>query len=207
MGIEFSVTTETLSFGKLNPFKKQNEIVQRASWNIFPKKISCDGCWQHWSGIWISILTISFDLIILRFDFASFGAFADIIGQEFFPPNDHPSINLLKALFIFGAAFVMRPIGGVIIGWIGDRGSRGNQGALEISILLMLVPSFLIGCLPPFSVGGWVSPFLLVPDNVDIDIDIDIDAENKCFLVCECVCVLSLFILANSGNNLHNFKC
>jgi len=44
------------------------------------------------------------------FDFASFGAFADIIGQEFFP-DDYPELQLLKTMSIFGAAFVMRPIG------------------------------------------------------------------------------------------------
>ena len=44
------------------------------------------------------------------FDFAIFGAFADIIGKQFFP-NDNSEAQILKSLSIFGAAFVMRPLG------------------------------------------------------------------------------------------------
>jgi hypothetical protein len=44
------------------------------------------------------------------FDFAAFGAFADIIGEEFFP-TDHTSMQLLKSMSVFGAAFIMRPVG------------------------------------------------------------------------------------------------
>jgi MHS family proline/betaine transporter-like MFS transporter len=69
-------------------------------------------------------------------------------------------VTLMKSMAIFGAAFIMRPIGGIIMGWIGD--TFGRRRALEISILLMLFPSFLIGCLPTYSSFGWVSSFLLV---------------------------------------------
>lgn len=44
------------------------------------------------------------------FDFAAFGAFADIIGGEFFP-DDQASMQLLKSMSVFGAAFLMRPVG------------------------------------------------------------------------------------------------
>lgn len=54
------------------------------------------------------------------FDFAIFGAFADIIGKEFFP-SDSSEIQILKSLSIFGAAFVMRPLGGFFIGYIGEK--------------------------------------------------------------------------------------
>jgi len=93
------------------------------------------------------------------FDFASFGAFADIIGKEFFP-DDYPELQLLKTMSIFGAAFVMRPLGGIIMGWIGD--TVGRQRALEISIALMLLPSFLIGCLPSYHIIGWYATAALV---------------------------------------------
>jgi MHS family proline/betaine transporter-like MFS transporter len=45
-----------------------------------------------------------------RFDFACFGAFADIIGSQFFPYDDS-NLQLMKSLALFGAAFVMRPLG------------------------------------------------------------------------------------------------
>jgi MHS family proline/betaine transporter-like MFS transporter len=87
----------------------------------------------------------------VRFDFAVFGAFADVIGAQFFP-STNPELELLKSLSVFGAAFAMRPLGGVVMGWIGDR--FGRKRALEISIALMLVPSFLIGCLPTYQHAG-----------------------------------------------------
>lgn len=81
-------------------------------------------------------------LLWLRFDFATFGALADVIGAQFFP-SENKMFQLMKSLSVFGAAFVMRPVGGVAMGWIGD--TVGRRRALELSILLMLFPSFLIG--------------------------------------------------------------
>lgn len=97
-------------------------------------------------------------LSIYRFDFSSFGALIDIIGDKFFPSQNAES-SLLIALIIFGLAFVMRPLGGLLIGWIGD--TIGRKRALEVSIGLMLLPSFLIGCLPTYDQAGWISPCML----------------------------------------------
>ena len=97
--------------------------------------------------------------ILEFFDFASFGAFADIIGEQFFPEGN-PTIQLLESLCVFGAAFVMRPIGGAVIGWVGD--TWGRKRALEISIGLMLFPSLLMGCLPNFAMIGYTATFFLV---------------------------------------------
>lgn len=94
------------------------------------------------------------------FDFAIFGAFADIIGDQYFPQNEGSGIQLLKSLSVFGAAFLMRPFGGILIGYIGD--TIGRKRALEISIMLMVFPSFLIGCLPTFEMWGYTATVLLV---------------------------------------------
>ena len=59
----------------------------------------------------------------------------------------------------FGAGFVMRPLGGIIFGYIGDR--IGRKKALLLSIYLMSFPTFAIGCLPTFEHIGWMAPFLL----------------------------------------------
>jgi MHS family proline/betaine transporter-like MFS transporter len=94
------------------------------------------------------------------FDFSCFGALIDILGTNFFPSDQNRSLLLLNALTVFGAAFVMRPLGGIIMGWIGD--TFGRKRALEISILLMLFPSFLIGCLPLYNDIGVFATILLV---------------------------------------------
>lgn len=94
--------------------------------------------------------------ILEWYDFSIYGALADVIADEFFP-DDH---GLLESFAVFGSAFLMRPLGGMLIGYIGD--TMGRKRALEISILMMLVPSFLMGCLPNHSqIGGW-APFLLI---------------------------------------------
>jgi MHS family proline/betaine transporter-like MFS transporter len=83
-----------------------------------------------------------------------------VLAANFFPSDENRSLVLLKTLAVFGAAFVMRPIGGILMGWIGD--TLGRKRALEISILLMLFPSFLIGCLPNYETAGWFSAGALV---------------------------------------------
>lgn len=98
--------------------------------------------------------------VICRFDFSSFGALADVIGHNFFPGDGSTSLQLLKALAVFGAAFLMRPVGGIVMGRIGD--TLGRKKALEISIALMLLPSFCIGCLPTYAQVGWISSVALV---------------------------------------------
>lgn len=69
-------------------------------------------------------------------------------------------MQLLKSLAIFGAAFVMRPIGGVALGYVGDR--VGRKRALEISIFMMFFPSLMIGCLPTYKDIGYYSSILLL---------------------------------------------
>lgn len=68
------------------------------------------------------------------YDFALYGFFAPIIAQLFFP--SHSKLMSLIATFgVFAAGFVMRPLGGVIFGYIGDR--LGRATVLRISIVTM----------------------------------------------------------------------
>ncbi|MFC1611720.1 MFS transporter [Myxococcota bacterium] len=92
------------------------------------------------------------------YDFAVFGYFAPIIGKQFFPSDD-PNASLLGALGVFAAAYVMRPIGGAFFGYIGDR--HGRKSALLLSVLLMAVPTTLIGVLPTHAQIGAAAGVLL----------------------------------------------
>ena len=60
---------------------------------------------------------------------------------------------------VFGIAFLVRPIGGVVFGLVGD--TVGRKAALENSILLMALPTVAMGCLPTFAAVGWLAPALL----------------------------------------------
>ncbi|MEU3979353.1 MFS transporter [Streptomyces sp. NPDC026672] len=93
------------------------------------------------------------------FDFAVYGFFATTIGEEFFP-NDNPAVSLLSSLAVFGVAFFMRPVGGFVIGSIGDR--RGRRWALTMTVGMMGVTTTLIGVLPTYQQVGVLAPVLLV---------------------------------------------
>jgi len=88
------------------------------------------------------------------YDFAVFGYFSDILGEVFFPPNQEGNAAIVESFAVFGGAFLMRPIGGVLMGYIGDK--YGSRRALTLSIFLMAFPTFAMGCLPGYaSVGNW----------------------------------------------------
>ncbi|KAL3917065.1 MAG: hypothetical protein SGARI_007806, partial [Bacillariaceae sp.] len=94
------------------------------------------------------------------YDFALFGFFSDVIAEVFFPPEEPgDNSNLIKSFVIFGSAFLMRPIGGLMIGYIGDK--HGRKTALTRCLFMMAIPTTLMGCLPTWSQVGWVSTALL----------------------------------------------
>ena len=86
------------------------------------------------------------------YDFAIYGYFATVIGRNFFPAKDASS-SLIAAFGVFAAGFLMRPLGSLVFGHIGDK--LGRKLALTISVMLMAVPTFLIGVLPTYQQAGW----------------------------------------------------
>src|SRR5918994_2723746 len=93
------------------------------------------------------------------YDFALFGFFAAQIGHHFFPADD-PTASLIAAFGTFAAGFIMRPLGGALFGWVGDR--FGRKHALLWSVMAMAFPSFFIGVLPGTSTIGVAAPILLL---------------------------------------------
>jgi MHS family proline/betaine transporter-like MFS transporter len=87
------------------------------------------------------------------YDFTVYGYFAAVIGRQFFPA-------LLAAFGVFAAGFLMRPFGGLVFGHIGDK--IGRKAALMASVILMAVPTFLIGFLPTYQQIGVTAAVLLV---------------------------------------------
>lgn len=92
------------------------------------------------------------------YDFALYGYFATTIGSLFFPKFS-PFASLMATFGIFAAGFIMRPLGGIIFGHIGDK--IGRKKALLWSIYLMAIPTTLIGLLPTYEHVGWIAPLLL----------------------------------------------
>jgi MFS family permease len=76
------------------------------------------------------------------YDFSVYGYFATNIGRHFFPAQDTVS-SLIAAFGVFAAGFLMRPLGSLVFGHIGDK--MGRKMALTTSVALMAIPTFLIG--------------------------------------------------------------
>jgi len=92
------------------------------------------------------------------YDFAVYGYFAAAIGRAFFPQEDKVA-QVLAAFGIFAVGFLMRPVGGALIGYIGDR--FGRRTALTFSVAAMAIPTFLVGILPGYQTLGMAAPILL----------------------------------------------
>jgi MHS family proline/betaine transporter-like MFS transporter len=79
------------------------------------------------------------------FDFAVYGYFAADIGRQFFPKSD-PVAQQLYAFAVFGLGFLARPVGGLVLGRVGDR--IGRRALLTLSIALMGGATLALGLLP-----------------------------------------------------------
>ena len=95
-----------------------------------------------------------------RYDFAVYGLLAPEIGSAFFP-NSSKRLQLINSFGVYLAAFLMRPLGAILFGEMGDR-LVGRKNALVFSILLITVPSILMGLLPTYETWGAAAPTLLV---------------------------------------------
>lgn len=92
------------------------------------------------------------------YDFAIYGYFAPQIGGAFFPDAD-PVAQVLAAFGVFAAGYLMRPLGGALVGHIGDR--HGRRAALVFTIVAMAGPTLLVGLLPGHAMLGMAAPILL----------------------------------------------
>ena len=93
------------------------------------------------------------------FDYASYSYFATVIAAVFFASED-PTAALISTFAVFAVSFVMRPLGAIFWGSMGDK--KGRKWALSVSIFLMSGATFLIGCLPSYAVIGLGAPLLLL---------------------------------------------
>lgn len=106
------------------------------------------------------IIFISFLGTALEFyDFTLYGIFASAIASHFFPA-ENGTLSLLFAFGAFAAGFIMRPLGGLLFGYIGD--TYGRRLALSVSILLMGIPTLITACLPSFQTIGVVAPIVII---------------------------------------------
>ncbi|MGJ8515060.1 glycine betaine/L-proline transporter ProP [Carnimonas bestiolae] len=93
------------------------------------------------------------------FDMGVYAYLAAIIGVVFFPGSS-PGIQMMASFGAFAAAFLARPIGGLVLGPLGDK--LGRQKVLAFTMVLMSVSSFCIGLIPSYDTIGIWAPILLL---------------------------------------------
>lgn len=94
------------------------------------------------------------------YDFIIFVFFSKVIGGLFFPADMPIWLSQLQTFGIFAAGYLARPFGGIVMAHFGDL--FGRKRMFTLSILLMAVPTLLIGCLPTYATLGYIAPILLL---------------------------------------------
>ncbi|MEV4604655.1 MFS transporter [Amycolatopsis sp. NPDC049253] len=97
--------------------------------------------------------------LIEYYDYALYGYVSAIIAPLFFPGKD-PVASLLAVLAVFALSYVIRPIGGIVFGWVGDR--FGRKRALLVTVVGIGLANTAIGVLPTYATVGVLAPVLLL---------------------------------------------
>lgn len=93
------------------------------------------------------------------FDFGVYGFVAFALGKVFFP-DASPSVQMIAALGTFSVPFLIRPLGGLFFGMLGDK--YGRQKILSMTIIIMSLSTFCIGLIPSYETIGIWAPILLL---------------------------------------------
>src|SRR3981189_3038169 len=110
------------------------------------------------SKIW-SVVRVSSGNFLEMYDFMVFGYYAAAIGNAFFP-NNSPFGSLMLSLMTFGAGFLMRPLGAIVLGAYTDR--HGRRAGLLLTLGLMSIGILSIACMPGYATIGLLAPLLVL---------------------------------------------
>ena len=107
----------------------------------------------------LAIVRVASGNFLEMYDFMVFGYFAAAIGRAFFPGGDSFA-GLMKVLMTFAAAFLMRPIGALVLGAYTDR--HGRRAGLILTLTLMAVGIATLTFMPPYAMIGLAAPVLVL---------------------------------------------
>ena len=106
-----------------------------------------------------AVIRVSSGNFLEMYDFMVFGYYASYIGTAFFP-NGSAFISLMLSLMTFGAGFLMRPLGAIVLGAYADR--HGRRAGLLLTLTLMSVGIFSIAFVPGYAKIGLIAPLLVL---------------------------------------------
>jgi len=110
-------------------------------------------------GAWRMILLASLGGTLEYYDFVIFGIFAPQIGRAFFPSQD-PLVSLMVAFTTFAIGYLARPIGGLVLGRLGDK--FGRRGVFLASIFVTSAATLGIGIVPTYAAWGLTASVIVV---------------------------------------------
>ncbi len=113
---------------------------------------------ERQSKIW-SVVRVSSGNFLEMYDFMVFGYYASAIGRAFFPSGS-AFVSLMLSLMTFGAGFLMRPLGALVLGAYTDR--HGRRAGLLLTLGLMSFGIFSIACVPGYATIGFVAPLIVL---------------------------------------------
>ena len=107
----------------------------------------------------LSVVRVSSGNFLEMYDFMVFGYYASSIGNAFFP-SGNPFLSLMLSLMTFGAGFLMRPLGAIVLGAYTDK--HGRRAGLILTLGLMSIGIISIACMPGYATIGLLAPFLVL---------------------------------------------
>ncbi|MGW4345483.1 MFS transporter [Streptomyces sp. NPDC004690] len=110
---------------------------------------------EQWKKIWIG----SAGNMVEWYDWFVYASFAAYFAGAFFP-HGNPTAQMMNTAGIFAVGFFMRPVGGWLLGRVGDR--RGRKAALTLTVTLMSVSAVLIAVAPTYAVAGYGGALVLL---------------------------------------------
>src|SRR6478736_2564350 len=106
-----------------------------------------------------AVVRVSSGNFLEMYDFMVFGYYASAIGAAFFPSGNQ-FLSLMLALMTFGAGFLMRPLGAIVLGAYADK--HGRRAGLVLTLSLMSIGILSIACVPGYASIGLVAPLLVL---------------------------------------------
>jgi MFS family permease len=110
------------------------------------------------SKIW-SVIRVCSGNFLEMYDFMVFAYYASAIGKAFFPSGS-AFVSLMLSLMTFGAGFLMRPLGALVLGAYTDR--HGRRAGLLLTLGMMSIGIFSIACTPGYATIGFLAPLFVV---------------------------------------------
>ena len=98
----------------------------------------------------------SLGAVLEYFDFQVYVFVAGSLSIAFFPPGASPWLAQVQAFGIYAIGYLVRPIAGMVIAHYADR--IGRKKLFVFTVLLMSIPTFLMGLMPTYAVAGWMAP-------------------------------------------------